>query len=728
LNDRCMKKETQEKSSDNKSFLRFNLLIALLCGLLILANFLSSFFPKSRLWGINHLAYFPLWVRVVFTFLGLLILVPGINSKVYSLFELILSFFQRIFAKREVLGYALSSLLFMFLFWLLRTRTYFLGDSYSMILQLESEKYMRTGFEFLENLVHLYGFKFLRLFFIISAESTYIILSILAGGVFIFILFFFTKTFSEDRFDRFFIFTVLLFSGTTQLFLGYAEQYTLTYVSIFAYLYFSLKYLQRKVRIYLPILFCVLSIGFHLSSAYLLPSLFFLFILKKKKDELVFSFKKAIPYLFILIFLFILFIYYIRSINPVLSEIFVPLLKGRPEDPRYTLFSFSHILDILNQHLLLSPIGVILLLSIIIICKKRISFKDQIVAFLFLVSVAQLLYHFSIDPKLGAIRDWDLFSALAIGYTFLGIYLFLNLIRNKRYSSIVLVFTAFFTILPWFLLNANTEKSIERFRNLLDVDLKRSLAGRQILARYYYQQEMLIEVDQINSKMFNLFPEDSLTHAATTYINLGDYIKATSLLKKAIEINPSFVYAHSELGRAYLNQVQLDEAINEFQKVIRLKPYNAAAHTNMGLALLQKGKLKEALAEFKKAEKIGGEGAIVYSSIAYIYLNLEENDKAIEAYKKAIKIDQGYYEAHFGLALIYLERNFFREAIDEFNQVVRLKSNFADAYYYLAIVYSRWGLKDKAIENYELFLKYSKDETKKEEVKGWILKLRSQNP
>ncbi|MCJ7496702.1 MAG: hypothetical protein MUO78_01020, partial [candidate division Zixibacteria bacterium] len=83
-----------------------------------------------------------------------------------------------------------------------------------------------------------------------------------------------------------------------------------------------------KVKIFLPILFCALSICFHLSCAYLLPSLFFLFILKKRKGELVFSFKKAIPYLFILIFLFILFVYYIYSINPVLSQIFVPIFKG----------------------------------------------------------------------------------------------------------------------------------------------------------------------------------------------------------------------------------------------------------------------------------------------------------------------------------------------------------------------------------------------------------------
>jgi tetratricopeptide (TPR) repeat protein len=723
-----MKKESEDKTQGTKSFQRFDLLIAFLCGLLILACFISSFFPKSRLWGINHLAYFPLWVRLLFTILGLSILIPWFNSKVYNLFDKALSFFQRIIERKKVLGYTVLSLVFMLFFWLLKTRTYFLGDSYSMILQLESEKYMRTGFEFLENLVHLYGFKFLRLFFIISAGSTYIILSILAGGVFIFILFFFTRAFSEDRFDRFFIFAILLFSGAAQLFLGYAEQYTLTYVSIFAYLYFSLKYLQGKVRICLPILFCVLSTGFHLSSAYLLPSLFFLFILKKKKGELVFSLKKAIPYLFILIFLFILFICYVWSFNPALSEIFIPVLKGRPEAPGYTLFSFSHLLDILNQHLLLSSIGVILLLSIIIIYKKKIKFKDPIIGFLIIISMTQLSYHFLVDPKLGAGRDWDLFSALATGYTFLGIYLFINLIRNKRYSSIVLVFTAFFTILPWFLLNANTERSIDRFNILLDLDLKRSLGGRQILIQYYAQQKMFFEVKQIKTDIYKIFPEDSLNRMATDYNNIGEYDKAIELLKKAIELNPDYVFAYRELGRAYLQQKRIDEALEVLQKVVRLKPYISGSHVNVAYALLEKGKPRESLAEFKKAEKIGGIEPGVYGNIAYIYLTFGETEKALKYYKKSLKMDPANYNVHFGLGQTYLTRNSPDEALDEFERVVSLKSDFTQAYYYLGMIYSRKGLKEKAIENYDLFLRYSKDEAQNEEVRALMQQLRSQSP
>ncbi len=147
-----MDKKQAETSSTPESISKFNLLIAIFCGLLILAHFVSSFLPKSRLWGINHLAYFPLWVRLVFTLPGLLILVPWVNSRVHKLLDRILSFFQRILPKREVLTASLLAVISMFFFWLLRTRTYFLGDGYALISFLRSGQYLKTGFEVLRNI------------------------------------------------------------------------------------------------------------------------------------------------------------------------------------------------------------------------------------------------------------------------------------------------------------------------------------------------------------------------------------------------------------------------------------------------------------------------------------------------------------------------------------------------------------------------------------------------
>ncbi len=539
-------------------------------------------------------------------------------------------------------------------------------------------------------------------------------------------LFFMAKTLSEDKFDRLFVFSLFVFSGATQLFLGYAENYTLLYTSIFAYLYFSLRYLQGKVKIYLPAFFCLLSIGFHFSSAYLLPSLFFLFALKRKKGELAFSMKKALPYFFILIFLFALSVFYIWSLNPALSDIFVPVFQGRVYAPDYTLFSFPHILDVVNQHLLLSPIGIVLLLCLVMAFKNRLKLKNPLIPFLVIVSLGQLFYHFVVDPKLGAGRDWDLLSNVALGYTILGICLFINLAKSRKYSSIALIFTVCLCTLPWLLLNAGTNSGINRFRNLLDVDVKKSLTGRWTLVNYYDEQNEIGMAKQLNTEISKLFPEDSLVRQAELYRGQGNLDKASELIEQALKLNPDLIEARHVLGAIYLDQRKFDKAIEELEQVLRVNPYNPTAHENLGYALVSKGRFEEALDELKKAVKLGGKNAEVLNNIAYTYWKSGEIDKAIKEYKNSIKMDPKFYLAHFGLGQLYLQNHYFDQALTEFQEVERLKPDYEPVYYHLGLVYANKGMKEKAIEEFELFLKLSKDETENQTVRGLIQQLRSQ--
>jgi hypothetical protein len=200
---------------------------------------------------------------------------------------------------------------------------------------------------------------------------------------------------------------------------------------------------------------------------------------------MVFSTQRAFISLSILILTMVVSTYYVWRLSPGLSDIFVPLFKGRPYAPEYTLFSSPHLLDIINQHLLLSPAGIVLFLGIAAGYKRTIKSKDAVIIFLIIVSSAQLVYHFLMEPKLLALRDWDLFSAVGIGYTLLGVYLFISSIQSRKYSAVVLVFTSILCTLPWFLLNANEEKAIARFKNFLDSNTKRSYSGRIFLTNYY---------------------------------------------------------------------------------------------------------------------------------------------------------------------------------------------------------------------------------------------------
>ncbi len=271
-----MDKKSTETSSTPESTSKLNLLIAIFCGLLILAHFLSSFFPKSRLWGINQLAYFPWWVRIIITLIGLSVLLPWVNQRISLLLVAVLDFAKKRLSVRKHLWYSTFALISMLIFYFIRDRTHFLGDGAQLISLLDSGKLNIKWTEPLEALTHLYLYRFLNLFLKVNAETVYASISIFSGAVFVYLLFLFSELLGKDEEGGLLAFILIGTMGAIQLFFGYAEHYTLLYLFISVYLYLSIRFLKKKSGFIAVLIAFLLSVFSHFSAFYLFPSLLLL--------------------------------------------------------------------------------------------------------------------------------------------------------------------------------------------------------------------------------------------------------------------------------------------------------------------------------------------------------------------------------------------------------------------------------------------------------------------
>jgi hypothetical protein len=97
-------------------------------------------------------------------------------------------------------------------------------------------------------------------------------------------------------------------------------------------------------------------------------------------------------------------------------SMFVPLWSLSTPQEHATLFSTQHLLDVLNEVVLVSPmlLGMLLLCSCVGKADRR-SPPDE--RFLLLAAAGQLLLLLFWNPDLGAARDWDLLSAHAYPLT-----------------------------------------------------------------------------------------------------------------------------------------------------------------------------------------------------------------------------------------------------------------------------------------------------------------------
>jgi hypothetical protein len=133
---------------------------------------------------------------------------------------------------------------------------------------------------------------------------------------------------------------------------------------------------------------------------------------------------------------------------------FVPLLRVTTEWQHYTMFSLGHLLDWANEHFLISPFGLpLLLLALITGIVSRWNSGEAsrddgqspgdfqpapsdsgVTLFLIIASLAYLLLTFVWNPDYGGRRDWDLFAPSAFVYTLLAAYLLARQLGDRPES------------------------------------------------------------------------------------------------------------------------------------------------------------------------------------------------------------------------------------------------------------------------------------------------------
>ena len=620
---------------------RFEKTIFAACGFFTSVRIIASFFPEQRLWGLNLLYYLPPVPRWVMVGIALLVLVPKINRKLADDLASLFSRTRNVLKPvNKHLRYASISLLSFPLFWLFKEKMYLLGDGNLRGAEIVAGMSFSLT-EPLDFYLHFLLFKTLKL----DVFNVYAWLSCLAGVVFIYLVLFLSNKMGQNGEERFLIFSVLVAMGANQLFFGYVESYSLMYVAVVAFLFFSWLYLQKRCGLWLPSFVFLLAASLHLAGLTLLPSLIYLYLVKIPKNEMenksILKLKRPV----LLLFLFFLigagiWILKKNAPSPVsLDSIFLPPL-GSSQESFYSLFSFSHIADVFNHQLLVSPVGAVIWLIPIFFFSKWINLKSKMVTFLLLVTIPQLLFALLLTPQLGYFRDWDLFAFTSSGYTILGVYLLLQLFRKLqlekvRYITLALIATALLSTFPWIYVNATQNKAIERFEHLLNLDVPRAALGHECLAYNYRrlgQKEKEVEEWEKAIQLSN--KPRYIKNLGAVYVEMGEYQKAAQKLEEVLKLDPNDHLTHSDLGKVYVMLGENEKAKIHFQKAIDLEPDNPVYHENLGLFFLNSGSFSEAIKIFEIALNIRPDFFSHWRNLGFAYANSGNYVKAIECLKR----------------------------------------------------------------------------------------------
>jgi tetratricopeptide (TPR) repeat protein len=601
------------------------------CLLLILIHLVASYFPRERLWGLNLFYYLPPIWRWILVVSGLLILIPRVNNVVSNSLS---SLFRSVSGKAKRVSkyhkYAFFSLIGGGVFWVLRVKSYLLGDSFLRAREINLGGSFSSSAP-LDFLLHVEVARLLNW----DAFRTYAVLSVLAGMAFLYLILLLGDMMGKDRREKWLAFLLVITMGTSQLFFGYVESYTLVYVAMVGYVLLCLGYLKSKNGLALPVFAFLLAFSLHVSALTLLPSLVYLIF-----SRLVLS-AGLIMVLGIGLFL-------LQSHDPerkgLSSYLISPLGSG---EDSYSLVSPSHLVDLINHQLLVSPAAILILVASILTCGKKISLKERTTAFLLLVSLCTLGYALLVDPKLGYPRDWDLFAFTGLGYTLLALHVFLRYWRETkmvdlRYITLSLLFVSLISTAPWIYVNASEEKAVQRCVHLLDLDEERSAYGRENVAMYYSNRgEWEKEIEHWEKAAALTGSARYITNLAVAYGNLQEYDLALKELERSLEADSAYHFTYFVMGELLVAMGRYEEAVAGYRKAAQLKPDITQYSDNLGALLSNLGRHQEAIEAFEEGLRANPGYPPIYRNLGYTCFNCGEHDRAEKYLKLYLQLSPG---------------------------------------------------------------------------------------
>jgi tetratricopeptide (TPR) repeat protein len=205
-----------------------------------------------------------------------------------------------------------------------------------------------------------------------------------------------------------------------------------------------------------------------------------------------------------------------------------------------------------------------------------------------------------------------------------------------------------------------------------------------------------------------LDPEYAMAHSelADCYAMLNWYVeppppeaweRAKASALRAVEADPNLPEGHASLGfvRLHYDRDWVD-AERELRKAIQLKPSNQVAHRWYAYSLSAMGRHDEAYAEIERARQITPQSAVIATAVANVLFLAGKFDEAVMQCRKSLELDAGAVAAHTILRWAYELKGMHNEAMAAFEQERSFAGDTPTTHAKRAHVLAATGKRDEA--------------------------------
>ena len=211
------------------------------------------------------------------------------------------------------------------------------------------------------------------------------------------------------------------------------------------------------------------------------------------------------------------------------------------------------------------------------------------------------------------------------------------------------------------------------------------------MSKYRFSREMLGGYNLMESLFLNL---------GIKCVNNGLWPEAEEAFRKALELNPDYAQACSNLGFVLKQTHRPEEAEVYLRKAINLNPKLIASYNNLSLILMHTNRLEEAEAVLRKAIHLDANSPDLYNNLGSVLTDAGRPRQAEAAFQQAIKINPSFVYAHYNLGCLLKSAGHLDESETALRRALKLRPNYSSAQFALATLHLLRGQYEKGWELY----------------------------
>jgi hypothetical protein len=584
----------------------------------------ASFLPGVRLWGLNHLAFYQPWVRFgVLVVTGLFLLPPLASATWRGILWVTRPYFRGIASGHNAL--ALTGVASFVIFAAFRASTMLLGDGYFIINSFKTAASRGMSVAGYFSLVTVeqriypatellnYAASWTAGRFGASTAGGVWILNCMIGAAVVVGVLLAVRHADWPDAAKLAVSALVVATGAIQLFFGYVEQYTPALALGALYVLLSFRVIDGRSKVWKPGLVMLVAALFHVQALLLAPS--YLWLL----SWTVVAKRRSGARVGVVVGILTVVAAAAAAFVPDLGRYYMPPLGAAVGN---RLFSGAHLLDVANELLLLCPVW--LLYAVLVVGgwrsrpARRGSGDGAREAFAWTLTVPAVLFLVLFRPDLGMARDWDLFAFTVFGLAAPGILAVIRYALSPgqadRKAAVLspAVVIAAAIVFSWVGVNADSERSVARYRAILQYDLTSPGYAYETLARHFEDNFQYARQMEALSKAYETSgnPRYLLKVGRTLYDN-NDTAGATRWFRRYLEVRPEDDDARKLFLSMLASQNRVDEMIPASLAGIERSPRVPDFHFFLGNAYLAKGMTDEGLKAFADCRRLDPPPAMV---------------------------------------------------------------------------------------------------------------------